>query len=103
MTVVEPRSERLSGRRAKDEGRALTKAILRLPTDQRDVFLLNRMVGLTYNQISLHLGMEPQAVQATLTAALVGLMRGARASESKCVRKAEPRDRRLRADPVAKS
>ena len=102
MTVVEPRPESLSRHRAKNEGRALTRAILRLPTDQRDVFLLNRMVGLTYDQIGLHLGMAPQTVQATLAAALVKLTRGARAFEAGYVRKAEPQDRRLRADPVAK-
>lgn len=81
MTVLKPRPNHHSRRRVKDDD-ALTRAILRLPTDLRDVFLLHRMVGMTYDQIGLHMGMEPGAVQAALSVAMVRLMRAARVSEA---------------------
>lgn len=81
MTISKPRPKHHAPRRAEDDGRALSRAILKLPVDLRDVFLLNRMVGLTYDEIGLRLGMDPEAVQAGLTAALVHLMQAVRASE----------------------
>lgn len=62
-------------RRQPDEQRILAKAILRLPADLRDVFLLHRMAGLSYEQIGEHLGMERDAVQARLAEALARIVR----------------------------
>ena len=59
----------------------LVRAILKLPTRLRDVFLLNRMAGLTYSEIGLHLGIDPKAVETSLAAALVRLMRAVAASD----------------------
>lgn len=60
---------------AEDERQVLIRAILNLPTRLRDVFLLNRMAGMTYSEIGLHLGMTPKAVETSLVAALVRLAR----------------------------
>lgn len=61
-------------RRARANGkRVLVKAILRLPRNLRDVFLLHRMAGLSYGEIGVRLGMEPEAVKAGLADALVRL------------------------------
>ena len=70
-------------RKAADEGerQVLVPAILNLPRDLRDVLLLHRMAGMSYCQIGLHLGMTPEAVQASLAAALVRLARAVHTSE----------------------
>lgn len=67
----------MSSRRGRqvDEKRVLVKAILRLPTDPRDVFLLHRMAGLSYEQIGQHLGIERDAIQARLAEALARIVR----------------------------
>lgn len=82
MNVLKPRPKPHSRRRVRDNGQALSGAILRMPPDLRDVFLLNRMAGLTYEQTGFHLGIAPEAVQAKLAAALVRLTRVIRASEA---------------------
>lgn len=56
-----------------NEKRVLVKAILRLPVNLRDVFLLHRMAGLSYGEIGLRLGMDSEAVEAALADALVWL------------------------------
>ncbi len=73
MTASNPRPKIRTKRLAKDEGRVLVRAILALPTKLRHVFLLNRMAGLTYGQIGLRLGMDAEAVETALAAALVRL------------------------------
>ncbi len=62
---------------AADQQRALAKAILQLPADLRDVFLLHRMAGLSFNQIGQQLGIERTAVQAYLAEALARIVRAA--------------------------
>lgn len=62
---------------AADQKRALAKAILQLPTDLRDVFLLHRMAGLSFDQIGQQLGIERTAVQAYLAEALARIVRAA--------------------------
>lgn len=64
------------GRHAKDGGRGFVREIVALPTELRDVFVLNRMTGMTYDEISSHLGIDPEAVQTRLAAALVRLTSG---------------------------
>lgn len=68
-------SDRRPEREASNDQHPLVAAILALPADQRDVFLLNRVVGLTYSQISDHLGHSVEAVQGSLAAALLRLVR----------------------------
>ncbi|WP_292119195.1 sigma factor-like helix-turn-helix DNA-binding protein [Brevundimonas sp.] len=55
--------------------------MLRLPINLRDVFVLHRFGGLNYDEIRLHLGMTPEAVQAALAAALARLVRAVRITE----------------------
>lgn len=54
---------------------------MRLPTNLRDVFVLHRFGGMTYEEIGLRLGIAPDAVQAAFVAALVRLARAVRISE----------------------
>lgn len=61
------------GRQA-NEKRVLVKEILRLPVDLRDVFLLHRMAGLSYEQIGEHLNVGRDVVEARLAEALVLLV-----------------------------
>jgi DNA-directed RNA polymerase specialized sigma24 family protein len=75
MTPSKSRPQTRRKAAAKDESQVLLRAILNLPTRLRDVFLLNRMVGMTSPEIGLHLGMTPKAVETSLAAALVRLMR----------------------------
>lgn len=63
-------------RRASNERSVLVAAILALPTEHREVFILSRMAGLTYDQVSAHLGLSVEAVEASLAAALLQLLRG---------------------------
>ena len=79
MTASKARPKR---RRARTSGDVLKAAILRLPTNLRDVFVLHRFAGLTYGEIGLRLGLTPEAVQARFAAALVRLVRAVRISES---------------------
>tara|TARA_R110002051_G_scaffold128516_1_gene202206 strand:- start:215 stop:646 length:432 start_codon:yes stop_codon:yes gene_type:complete len=58
------------------------RAILQLPTGLREVFLLNRMAGMTHTEIGLHLGMAPKAVETSLAAALVRLTQAVTASDA---------------------
>lgn len=69
------------GRQA-NEKRILVKAILRLPPDLRDVFLLHRMAGLSYEQIGDHLNVGRDVVQARLAEALARIVRAAPSSEA---------------------
>lgn len=79
MKASKPRQKR---RRARSSEDVLAAAILRLPTNLRDVFVLHRFAGLTYGEIGLHLGVTPEAVQARFAAALVRLARAVRISGS---------------------
>lgn len=82
MSASRAPSRRRSSRPAKaDEQRALVRAILRLPPDPRDVFLLHRMAGMSYEQIGHQLGMEREAVLVHLADALVQISRAARPVE----------------------
>ena len=77
MSASRAPSRRRSSRPAKaDKQRVLVRAILRLPPDPRDVFLLHRMAGMSYEEIGLHLGMAPEAVRTSLVEALVVLANG---------------------------
>lgn len=67
----QPESECRSLRIPEDDKDVLVRAILRLRDDQRDVFLLHRMAGMTYAEISARLGMPSEDVQAALAAALL--------------------------------
>ena len=78
MTASKPRPRR---RRTRSSADVLKTAILRLPTKLRDVFVLQRFGGLTYDEIGLHLGIPPEAVQAAAAAAMVRLARAVRISE----------------------
>lgn len=53
------------------------RAILRLPPDPRDVFLLHRMAGMSYEEIGMRLDIAPEVVQTKLAGALVSLACGA--------------------------
>lgn len=78
MSASKSPSRRRPSRPAKaDKKRALVRAILRLPPDPRDVFLLHRMAGMSYHEIGLHLNMVPEAVRTNLVEALVLLANGA--------------------------
>lgn len=68
-------------RRTKEE-RLLVKAILSLPTDLRDIFLLHRMAGMPYDQIGEQFGMEPSEVQAHVAEALVQISRATLPTEA---------------------
>ncbi|WP_409019291.1 RNA polymerase sigma factor [Brevundimonas vesicularis] len=57
------------------ERRVLVQAIRQLPRDCGDVFLLCRFAGLSLEQISEHLGIDQQAIEARLAEALVRLSR----------------------------
>ena len=57
-------------RRRTKEARILVKAILDLPTDLRDVFLLHRMAGQPYQEIASRLGFAPDVVEAHLAEAM---------------------------------
>lgn len=62
---------------APDQKRALARAILELPADLRDVFLLHRMAGLSFEAIGQQLGIERTVVQAYLAEALARIVRAA--------------------------
>ena len=79
MTAPKPRAKR---RRVRGSAHVLKAAILRLPTNLRDVFVLHRFAGLTYVEIGLRLGLTPEAVQARFADALGRLARAVRISES---------------------
>jgi DNA-directed RNA polymerase specialized sigma24 family protein len=79
MTASRPRSQR---RRARSSEDVLTAAILRLPIKLRDVFVLHRFGGLTYDEIALHLGMTPGAVRSAFVAAMVRLAHNVRISKA---------------------
>lgn len=81
MTPSKPRPQTRRKAAAEDERQVLVRAILKLPLDMRDVFLLHRMAGMTYAEIGLHLGTTPKAVETALAAALVRLMRAVAVSD----------------------
>ena len=90
MTASKPQPQTRRKAAAKDERQVLVRAILKLPRDPRDVFLLHRMAGMTYSEIGLHLGMTPEAVETSLAAALVRLMRAVPTSDS-CLENQTPK------------
>lgn len=59
---------------AADQQRALARTILELPADLRDVFLLHRMAGLSFDQIGQQLGIERTVAQAYLAEALARIV-----------------------------
>jgi len=76
MNRQQASSRRSLGRSAAaDQKRALIRAILQLPTDLRDVFLLHRMAGLSFDEIGQQLGIERTVVQAYLAEALARIAR----------------------------
>ena len=77
-------SSRRSLRRsaAADQKRALVRAILQLPTDLRDVFLLHRMAGLSFDEIGQQLGIKRTVVQACLAEALARIVRAVPPTET---------------------
>lgn len=81
MMPSNPRPKTCCKAAAKGERQILVQAILKLPTRLRDVFLLHRMAGMSYSEIGLHLGMTPEAVETSLAAALVRLMRAVPTSD----------------------
>lgn len=83
MSASKSQSRLRPSRPAKaDSKRALVQAILRLPPDPRDVFLLHRMAEKSYEEIGLHLDMAPEAVRANLAEAMALLASGAGAAAS---------------------
>lgn len=82
MIPSKPRPKTHRKRPTEHDGQVLVRAILKLPTGLRDVFLLNRMAGMTYTEIGLHLGMAPKAVETSLAAALVRLTQAVTASDA---------------------
>jgi DNA-directed RNA polymerase specialized sigma24 family protein len=62
---------------AADQKSALARAILQMPADLRDVFLLHRMAGLSFEAIGQQLGIERPVVQAYLAEALARIVRAA--------------------------
>ncbi|WP_415287932.1 sigma-70 region 4 domain-containing protein [Brevundimonas sp. S1H14] len=64
-----------------DQKRALARAILELPADLRDVFLLYRIAGLSFEAIGQQLGIERTVVQAYLAEALARIVRAAPADD----------------------
>lgn len=79
MRAIKSPSPRRSSRPAQsDDSRALVRAILRLPSYPRDILLLHRRSGLSYEEIGQHLDMAPEAVQTNLVEALVVLVQEAR-------------------------
>lgn len=59
------------------ERRILARAIRRLPSRYRDVFVLHRFTGMPLEQIAERLGIETKAVEAHLAEALLRLSRAA--------------------------
>lgn len=82
MTLSRLRRKTRSKAADEDERQVLVRAILKLPRDLRDVFLLHRMAGMSYSEIGLHLGMTPKAVETSLVAALVRLTQAVTASDA---------------------
>ena len=82
MIPSKPRPKTRRKRPTKDDGQVLVRAILKLPIDLRDVFLLNRMAGMTYTEIGLYPGMAPKAVETSLAAALGRLTQAVTASDA---------------------
>ncbi len=82
MTLSTPQPKTCRKAPAEEDAQRLARAILKLPTRLRDVFLLHRMAGMSYSDIGLHLGMTPNTVEASLAAALVRLTRAVNASDS---------------------
>ncbi|MEN5115102.1 sigma-70 region 4 domain-containing protein [Brevundimonas diminuta] len=62
---------------AADQKCALARVILQLPADLRDVFLLHRMAGLSFDEIGQQLGIERAVVQTYLAEALARIVRAA--------------------------
>jgi RNA polymerase sigma factor (sigma-70 family) len=72
----------LSDSAADDQKRALARAILQLPADLRDVFLLHRMAGLSFEEIGQQLGIKRTVAHAHLAEALARIVRAAPPEDS---------------------
>lgn len=76
MTVRKPRPWWRLGRDARTlDRRALIRAIMGLPIEHRDVFVLHRFAGMSLDQIAEHLGIDREVAEARFAAALVQLCR----------------------------
>ena len=86
MASLKPRRERQPTRRAScdtsDDAKVYVRAILDLPIDQRDVFLLRRMKGMTYDEIGRRLNMTPEIVEANLVAGLIQMVAAVRSAKA---------------------
>ena len=70
-TPFTPQKPRRKRRAKSGERHLLIQAILKLPIEARDVFLLTRMAGLPYEQIAEVLGIDRERVPAQLANGLV--------------------------------
>lgn len=68
--LADPRATPLQHAEAQELGERLQAAVLRLPPSQREVLLLNRFAGLSYDEIAQVTGASPAAVRVTLHRAL---------------------------------
>lgn len=66
-----------------DRRRVLVRAILRLPPDCRDVFVLHRFEAMPLDKIAAHLRIDLASVQAHLAEALVRLCRAVDEAEAR--------------------
>jgi len=58
---------------ASEMAAAAMVAVARLPTRRREIFLLVRVRGLTYQEVAAHLGVAPQTVANQMSAAMENL------------------------------
>ena len=57
----------------KDDGSICAYAVLHLSPTTRDVFLLNRVVGMSYPDIATHLSVSPAVIEHHITEALLNI------------------------------
>lgn len=68
LAAAEPSHEQRTA--SQQELAALQRALLRLPERCRQVYLLNRIEGMTYNEVADHCGISPKAVEKHIGRAL---------------------------------